>query len=100
MLKKIFSEGEYVAIVGDLEPEMVYHVMLRINDKYYDSEGEWSKKEIIKTYQKINKLQIIMGEEIDIEKYEILKIDEDDIEKLTEPTMELNELISKLEFKI
>lgn len=99
LLKKIFPEGEFVAIVGSLEPEMVYHIMLKINDKYYDSEGEWTEEEIIKTYKKINRLQIMAGEETEIEKYEILKIDEDDTENLTESTMELDELISKLEFK-
>lgn len=85
-------------MVGDLEPEMVYHIMLKVDDKYYDERGEWSKDEIIETYQRINMLVIIMGEHEEIEKYDIIKINEDDIEKLTEPNMILDELISKLEF--
>ena len=97
-LKRVFGIGEFVAIVGDLEPEMVYHVMLKVGDKYYDSQGEWTKEEIIKTYQKINRLSIEMGEHVEIEKYDILKINEGDIEKLTEPNMEVDELIAKLEF--
>lgn len=98
LLKRIFDTGEFVAISGDLEPEMVYHVMLKIDDKYYDSGGEWTKEEIIRTYEKINRLGIEMGEHIEIEKYTIVKIDEDDIEKLTEPDMETAELIAKLKF--
>jgi len=97
-LKRLFGVGEFVAIVGDLEPEMVYHVILKVDDKYYDSQGEWTKEEIIKTYQKINRLSIEMGERVEIEKYETFKIDEDYIEKLTEPNMEVDELVTKLEF--
>lgn len=98
LLNRLFKIGEFVAVVGDLEPEMVYHILLKVDDKYYDDHGEWSKDEIIKTYQKINRLAIRMGEQVEIEKYNIIKINEDDIEKLTEPNMTLDELINKLEF--
>lgn len=98
LLKRIFDVGEFVAVVGDLEPEMVYHVMLKLGDKYYDSQGEWTKEEIIKTYEKINRLSIEMGEDVEMEKYDILKIDEDQIEKLTEPNMSVVDLTTKLKF--
>ena len=87
-----------MAIVGDLEPEMVYHVMLKIDDTFYDSQGEWTKEEIIRTYEKINRLSIEMGEHVEIEKYDIFKIDEDHIEKLTEPNMTVVELVNRLKF--
>lgn len=98
LLNRIFDTGEFVAVVGDLEPEMVYHIMLKIGDKYYDSQGEWTKEEVIKTYEKINRLSIHMGKHVEIEKYEILKIDEGDIEKLTEPSIEAFELVAMLKF--
>lgn len=96
LLKKMFGDSELIAIVGDLEPEMVYHVMFRINNKYYDSQGEWTKEEIVETYQKINRLDVYMGEHVEIEKYGIFKIDEEYIEKLTEPNMTIDELVTKL----
>lgn len=37
-----------------------------------------------------------MGKHTEVEKYSMIKIDEDDIEKLTEPNMESFELIAML----
>lgn len=88
LLKNIFNIGELVAVVGDLAPEVIHHVMLRVDDKYYDAQGEWTKEEIIGAYQKIET----------IENYNIFEIDENSIEKSTKPNMTVTELISKLKF--
>lgn len=93
MLKELFNIGEFVAIVGDLEPETIHYVMLRVGDKYYDSQGEWTKEEIIGAYQKISLLSAEIGEH-----YDIVETDEHSIEKLTGPNMTVADLITKLKF--
>jgi hypothetical protein len=98
LLKRIFNVGELVAIVGDLEPKMVRHVMLEINDKYYDAQDEWTKEEIIRTYEKINRSIIEIDKNVKIENYDIIEIDEERAEKSTEPTMTVVDLITMLKF--
>lgn len=93
LLREIFNIGEFVAVVGDLDPDVVHHVMLRVGDKYYDSQGEWTKDEIIGTYQKISLLSVEIGEH-----YDIFETDEYSIVKSTGPNMTVAELISKLKF--
>ena len=93
LLKNIFNIGKLVAVVGDLAPEVMHHVMLRVDDKYYDSQGEWTKEEIIGAYQKISLLSVEIGEH-----YGIFETDEHSVEKSTGPNMTVTELISKLKF--
>jgi hypothetical protein len=93
LLKNIFNIGKLVAVVGDSAPEVVHYVMLRVDDKYYDSQGEWTKEEIIGAYQKISLLSVEIGEH-----YDIFETDEHSVEKSTGPNMTVTELISKLKF--
>lgn len=81
LIKDLFNIGKLVAVVEVLKPEEVQYVMLRIGDKYYDSQGEWTKDEIIESNE-----------------YEMVEIDENSIEKSTMPTMTVAELISMLKF--
>jgi hypothetical protein len=93
LLKDIFNMGKLVAIVGDLEPEVVHYVMFGVGDKYYDAQGKWTKEEIIGAYQKISLLSAEIGEH-----YDIIEIDENSVEKSTGPNMAAAELISMLKF--
>jgi len=93
LLKEIFNVGKLVAVVGDLDKKVVRHVMLRIGDKYYDSQGVWEKEEIIGAYQKISLLSVEIGEH-----YDLFETDENSIEKSTGPNMTVTELITRLKF--
>lgn len=83
LIKDLFNIGELVAIVKVLKPEEVQYVMLRVGDKYYDSQGEWTKDEIM-SCQKNG--------------YGIVEIDENSIEKSTVSNMTVAELVSMLKF--
>lgn len=79
-----FFNGDIVAVIGELEPEYYYHVLFEKDNKYYDANSIWTKEDMLQYYN--NSAYTINDE---LEKFDIISISNDDAEKYTEPTMEI-----------
>jgi hypothetical protein len=82
-LQRIFKKGKLVAIVADIEPEYFFHVLLNMEQNFYDARGVKTKEELLESWNK--------GAAADLMKSELkdeYQSDDDDAEEIEDADVE------------
>ena len=103
-LQEIFKKGQLVAVISEIEPEKLFHVYLKINDKYYDVNGERTQQQIISYWNEgvfSETMKSDIREEYDLESNEeivftLMNVDKEEALDETDPDYEVQEYIKIL----